>query len=300
MLLFPESAYDRAESRRKVTKRQNKDKSSKFVNGEFMKKATAQKSTNQPPQSNLRMVIGRIAAVLLIVLLLTILGFVAWAEFPPSAMPEAVAALQSDASVTVNDRLWVEFMPTGQQPTAGFIFYPGGRVDPLAYSPALHEIAKAGYYAVIVPMPLNLAILAPNRADDVMAAHPEIQHWAIGGHSLGGVFAASYAFNHPDKVHGLVLWASYPQASTSLAGRDQLQVTSIYATNDGLTTASDIEQSKAYLPQQTHFVAIEGGNHGQFGWYGVQSGDNPATISREEQQTQTVAATLTLLQNVQQ
>jgi hypothetical protein len=29
-------------------------------------------------------------------------------------------------------------------------------------------------------------------------------------------------------------------------------------------------------------VSIEGGNHAQFGWYGPQEGDNPATISREE------------------
>ncbi|MFN2217904.1 MAG: alpha/beta hydrolase, partial [Anaerolineae bacterium] len=37
------------------------------------------------------------------------------------------------------------------------------------------------------------------------------------------------------------------------------------------------------------------GNHAQFGWYGAQSGDNPATISHEEQLQETVAATLALL-----
>ncbi|MFN8439505.1 MAG: alpha/beta hydrolase [Caldilineaceae bacterium] len=242
----------------------------------------------------------QIAGILLVVLLLAFAGGVAWAEFPPSPMPEAVAALQNDNNVTIDSQRWIEFVPTGQQPTTGFIFYPGGRVDARAYSPMLHQIAQAGYYAVIVPMRFNLAFFSPDRADDVIAAHPEIQHWVIGGHSLGGVMAASYAYNHPEQIQGLVFWASYPMASNSLADRDQLQVTSIYGTNDGLTSVSDIEASKANLPKQTNFVAIEGGNHGQFGWYGPQSGDNPAAISRAEQQTQTVAATLALLQNVQQ
>jgi hypothetical protein len=42
-------------------------------------------------------------------------------------------------------------------------------------------------------------------------------------------------------------------------------------------------------------VPIKGGNHAQFGWYGAQEGDNPATISREEQQAQILTATLALL-----
>ena len=37
-------------------------------------------------------------------------------------------------------------------------------------------------------------------------------------------------------------------------------------------------------------MEIEGGNHAQFGNYGPQKGDQPATISAEEQQAQTVAA----------
>ena len=46
------------------------------------------------------------------------------------------------------------------------------------------------------------------------------------------------------------------------------------------------------------FVEIEGGNHAQFGYYGIQSGDNVATISREEQQAQMNAAVLALLAQI--
>jgi len=49
------------------------------------------------------------------------------------------------------------------------------------------------------------------------------------------------------------------------------------------------------LLSDVRWVAIEGGNHGQFGWYGPQSGDNPTAISREAQQAQVVQATLEML-----
>ncbi len=57
-----------------------------------------------------------------------------------------------------------------------------------------------------------------------------------------------------------------------------------------------------HLPEGTPFIEIEGGNHTQFGdyWDGVnenfvQEGDNPADISREEQEMQIIKATLNFL-----
>jgi hypothetical protein len=46
------------------------------------------------------------------------------------------------------------------------------------------------------------------------------------------------------------------------------------------------------LPPDATIVVIEGGNHAQFGYYGIQTGDGKATISREDQQAQIVSATL--------
>jgi len=46
-------------------------------------------------------------------------------------------------------------------------------------------------------------------------------------------------------------------------------------------------------------VQINGGNHSQFGYYGSQLGDNPATISRVQQLSFTVNAILSVLSNVQ-
>jgi pimeloyl-ACP methyl ester carboxylesterase len=232
---------------------------------------------------------------LLLIPVLAVGAFVVWAERTPSPMPEALAALQSDAQVELTTDPWLVFRPVVQEPSAGLIFYPGGRVDPRSYAPAAREIAAEGYLVVIVPMPLNLAFFAPDKATEAIAAFPEVDRWAIGGHSLGGAMAARFAYRHASAVHGLALWASYPAAGDDLSGREDLAVTSIYGTLDGLATEDEITGSRVLLPPSTRWVAIEGGNHAQFGWYGPQRGDSPAMVSREVQQQEAVAATLAVL-----
>lgn len=234
---------------------------------------------------------------LILILFIVGAGFVFWANDSLQPMPEALAALQSDARVEVQTQPWLVFKPVGQMPTTGLIFYPGGKVDPRAYAPLARAIAMRGYLVVVVPMPLNLAFFGGDRATEVIRAFPTIEHWAVGGHSLGGVAAASFAKNHPDKIAGLVLLASYPADFDKLSSGD-LAVTSISATHDQLSTPDKIAHSRSLLPPQTRFVTIEGGNHGQMGWYGLQPGDGAATISREQQQAQIVTATEALLEQI--
>jgi hypothetical protein len=107
--------------------------------------------------------------------------------------------------------------------------------------------------------------------------------------------AASFAKQNPDTIDGLVLWASYPADSSDLSAQP-IAVTSIYGTLDGVATPDQVLAANPLLPEDTIWVPIEGGNHAQFGWYGLQEGDNPATISRAEQQRQVVSATLNLLE----
>ncbi|MBM4429135.1 MAG: alpha/beta hydrolase [Chloroflexi bacterium] len=230
-------------------------------------------------------------------LVLAAAGFVAWATIIPAPMPEALAALQSDAQVSVSSSPWLVFRPAGRAPDTGLILYPGGRVDPRAYAPTARAIAAEGYLVAVVPMPLNLAVLGIGRASGVINAFPEVQRWAIGGHSLGGAMAASFVRRHPDRVAGLVLWASYPSSSGDLS-TSALRVISISGTRDGLSTPDKIQGSRALLPATTLWVAIEGGNHAQFGWYGLQAGDGEATVSRQEQQAQVVQATVELLRSM--
>jgi Alpha/beta hydrolase family len=243
---------------------------------------------------------SKLKIVLLALLLgvaVVLAGFVIWAQTPLGPMPEALAALQPDSLVRVETEPWLTFQPQDGAPDSGVIIYPGGRVDPRSYAPAAHALAEEGYLAVIVPMPLNLAVFDADAADSVIGAYPQIETWVVGGHSLGGAMASSYAEANADVIDGLLLWAAYP-SDAALAERSSPQVTSIYATNDGLATPADIEASRANLPPDTRWVEIAGGNHAQFGWYGEQPGDGQATISRQEQQEQIVAASAGMLERL--
>lgn len=241
--------------------------------------------------------IKRIFIYIFLAILIGLLAFIVWAETPLGPMPEALEALETDESVIVNIDEWITFTPTGIVPVTGFIFYPGGRVDPRSYAPPAREIAEQGYLVVIVDMPLNLAVFAPDLAGQVIASHPEISNWAIGGHSLGGSMAASFAAEPSNSVEGLVFWASYPAGNTDLSGAS-INVTSIIGSQDGLINQEEVEASARLLPSDTAWITIIGGNHAQFGWYGDQRGDNPATISREEQQMQAVQSTMAVLERI--
>jgi len=234
---------------------------------------------------------------IVITLLLGTIGFLVWASTPAS--PEA-AAIESLASARVDDNLnWLIFTPEGAAPAAGLVLYPGGRVDYRAYAPHAKAIAEAGFTVVIVPMPLNFAFLGVNRAANVIASFPEIEIWAVGGHSLGGAMAAEFTQSNPSQVDGLVLWASYPAENTDFSDSD-LPVLSIFAINDQIASLKEIEDSKSRLPEEAQFIQIIGGNHAGFGWYGDQNGDGVLEIAKADQQDQIVAATVNFLQNLGQ
>jgi dienelactone hydrolase len=239
----------------------------------------------------------RILLIIILIMAIAAAGFFVWANMPLAPMPEAIAAFQSDSQVQVTTGSWITFQPAGTNPDTGLIIYPGGRVDPRAYAPIARAIAQQGYLVAIAPMPLNLAVFGFNRAQEIIAAYPDIQHWVIAGHSLGGAMAARFAYQNPDAVQGLALWAAYPAKSDDLSGQP-VEVVSIIGSQDGLGTGQGVEDTRSLLPQSTRFTVIDGGNHAQFGWYGDQPGDNPAGISRTDQQAQIVAATLELLERI--
>jgi pimeloyl-ACP methyl ester carboxylesterase len=236
-------------------------------------------------------IVKRVLLGLLVVAVIATLGFVIWAETPLKAAPEALPALESDLSVTVKVDDYVTFEPANSAPATAFVFYPGGRVEYRAYAVPLRRIAEQGYLVILLPVRLNLAFFDVNAADPAIAAHPEIQHWAVGGHSLGGVAASLYA-GGKENIAGVVFWASYPADDT--LKNSAMKVLSIYGTLD-MGGLDSFEASRANLPADTQFVVIEGGNHVQFGNYGFQLGDNEATIPRVEQQSQIVDATVQFL-----
>ena len=160
------------------------------------------------------------------------------------------------------------------------IFYPGGKVEALAYIPLMESLAEEGVLTVLMPMPFNLAVLAKNAAEGIPEQFPEVENWCMAGHSLGGSMAASFAAENTAWVDGLILLAAYSTDPVALP------VLSIYGSSDGVMNQEKYQQYRANLPELTEQI-IDGGNHAGFAFYGPQEGDGEASISREEQITRT-------------
>lgn len=169
------------------------------------------------------------------------------------------------------------------------IFYPGAKVEYTAYLPMLMQMAEQGIDCFLVKMPGNLAFLGSDKAEGIMKDY-EYDHWYMSGHSLGGAMAASYAARHLEELDGLVLFAAYP---TDSLVRDGFQVISVYGSEDRVLNQVKMEEGLKWMPADYTEVCIQGGNHAQFGSYGVQQGDGQAQITPQEQWKQTVQAVMT-------
>ncbi len=217
------------------------------------------------------------------------------------------AILKNDQAVTVEETSkFIHFQPKKDQQQTGFIFFPGGMVQPEAYAPMSRAIAEHGFNVFIVKLPFGSAPLASQEmsvmelALEIMETNKSIQNWAVGGHSRGAAIASRFALLHGESFDVLILiGTSHPKAASFDLSYSTLTVTKIYATDDGLASIDEVEANAHYLPDDTTWVLIEGGNHSQFGYYGSQLGDNAATISREQQQKLMIEAILSALSVMQ-
>ncbi|MCK8059172.1 MULTISPECIES: alpha/beta hydrolase [unclassified Fusibacter] len=153
----------------------------------------------------------------------------------------------------------------------GIIFYPGGKVEAVAYLPLLKQLSDQGYTCVLVKMPMNLAVFDVNAADKIYGDFPQMERWYLAGHSLGGAMASSYMEDNSEKVDGLILLGAYP------LNEKEENVLVVYGSEDIMLDLAKLETTEKV-------VEIVGGNHAYFGNYGEQEGDGTAVISRSEQQ----------------
>lgn len=177
---------------------------------------------------------------------------------------------------------------------AGLIFFTGGGVHADAYVPLLRPLAAAGYRVEIIRLPWRLAPLerhktaAIERAVKVAQQGDSSMRWVIAGHSLGGALAARLAPVAPPSVASMVLIGTTHPKEQDLSGLS-MPVTKVYGTRDGVASPDAVAANRGLLPGNTRWVAIDGGNHSQFGYYGSQLFDGTPTISRERQQELTRA-----------
>ena len=242
----------------------------------------------------------RIRRGIFLVLAMVILGAVVWgvrwATYARPPLPEAIQALKSDGRVEVITEPWLTFTPQ-MPPGTGFVFYPGGRIDPRGYASLMKALASNGYLVVVPKMPINMAAFRPNVAAQIMAAYPEIDRWVIGGHSVGGAMAAQFTHTHSESIDGLAIWASYPPGNADLSDL-ALPVLSIYGSRETTVTDESVREREHLLPADTRYVRIEGGDHHQFGSYEIEPDEHRATVDRAIQHDQIIQQTLDLLETV--
>ncbi|MBO6047399.1 MAG: hypothetical protein J6P61_06600 [Erysipelotrichaceae bacterium] len=190
----------------------------------------------------------------------------------------ALQALVSDQTVTVETTSY-GYHFDGPSQERCLIFYPGAKVEAAAYAPMLHQLASKGMDVCLVKMPFRLAIFNMNKASSIIR-HSHYRSWYVGGHSLGGAMAAYYASFHSESLSGLILFAAYP----SIKIKNNLNVISIYGSNDGILNMKRVTSGRKLVSGRYHEYVIKGGNHAQFGNYGIQSGDKTAVINAKLQQ----------------
>lgn len=213
--------------------------------------------------------------------------------------------LTSDDTIQVDQfDGYTSFTPR-TEPSAVFFFLPGGMVDPVAYAPFARTLAANGIRTLIVELPWRTASLPGQeeallqRVQTLMQESDPALPVVLGGHSRGAALSTMLLHQYDLPVESLILLGTtHPKdPDTDLSNRS-LPIIKISASEDGVADPAAVERNRIYLPPHTRYVVIEGGNHAQFGWYGMQLGDGRATIRREEQQAQVTAAILEFLASI--
>jgi dienelactone hydrolase len=238
-------------------------------------------------------------------------GFLLWAVVSLSWLANSIRTrgvdedtLRSSPSISVVDQAaTLAFVPASSDSKTALIFICGSGISAAAYAPLLRPVAEAGYPVFVVKLPYRFAPLESNKRDaverarEVIAAHPDLSHWVISGHSLGGALAARLAHSEAGALSAIVLIGTTHPKETDLSAI-QIPVTKVYASNDGIAPPERVLANRGLLPKSTRWVEVAGGNHSQFGRYGHQLFDGTATTSREDQEMITRSAILDALAGV--
>lgn len=246
--------------------------------------------TSNPAAHRFRRGLGRSLLAILLVIVLIVVVFLAWANTVMGGDREAALEVWRDDALSVTETEHSFVLAPADAPSGdGLVFIPGAKVDPFAYARNLAGVVEDTGLTVVITKPtLNLAFFDTSPLSTFTADAPAVDQWAVGGHSLGGVRACQLAASDRSiEVSGLVLVGSYCADDVSSS---DLAVLSLSGTADGLTTPEDVVDNAGLLPDGATFVEIEGGNHADFGDYGVQPGDGESTISRDDVRAAITAA----------
>lgn len=242
-------------------------------------------------------------------LLIVVAVIAAWVPKAYRASDGAKNAIVSDSRVQVEFANGVyEFTPMSYRSAVpvGLLIYPETLVDPIAYAPYARAIAAAGYPVILAPL-AERGVLSGS--DPAATMHTSISavnederaaQWIMSGHGGGATLAARTALellNLGAKSVGGLLMIGTTEPHDSVLMHVKIPMAKVVGTADLRARFSKAEAQRRFLPPQTVWTAIAGGNHSQFASAGWLPGDWFASISRAEQQQQLVNATLDMLRS---
>lgn len=223
--------------------------------------------------------------------------FMSWLIWNMQAHGVDDRLLESSPSMAVTTHSdMLTFMPSTVDASApALVFVPGGAVDPHAYVPLVRRIADSGVPTALVRLPWRMAFSETAQAETwsrVLRAHTHLgasRPLVLAGHSRGAALSGGFAWSHGASLAGLIMIGTTHPRDHDLS-RLSTPILKIAATRDCVADLEATQANARNLPSSTTWTVIEGGNHAQFGYYGSQLGDCSATITREDQQAQTLDA----------
>lgn len=234
----------------------------------------------------------KIAGSIVTIILLALVGFCIYYVNDYYHSEEMVAEyLQGTEQVSVSE-IEEGLLLDGSGENTAIVFYPGAKVEYTAYVPLFMELAGNGIDCFLVKMPCNLAMFGMNKAGELVEDY-DYENWYLAGHSLGGAMGAGYVSKNMEMFDGMIFLAAYP---TSDLKAEDFKVLSIYGSEDTVLNREKLEEGRSFMPENYTEICIEGGNHAQFGAYGMQDGDGVADISAVEQRIITVEEILSFME----
>ena len=204
---------------------------------------------------------------------------------------------QTDDEVKViNDEAKISFFHASA-PKVNILFFPGGLVSSKSYTPLAYNLSRAGYNVHIIKMPWRMSTKGYNLIKELFDLDDPNRIFVLGGHSQGGKMAAQFVYENPSLISALFLMGtSHPRDydMSHLA----IPTLKVYAEHDGLASVGEVRQNQKLLPPNAQLSLIKGGNHTQFAYTGRLLMDGKATISRKEQQNQSLNVLLEYLDRV--
>jgi pimeloyl-ACP methyl ester carboxylesterase len=229
---------------------------------------------------------------------LVVLPIAAFLMFRAQGLPPDTWSASESLSIDDNNE-YIRF----DAPQAGnadrVIVLPGCPVEAEAYAPLARGLAIRGLTAIVVKIPYRCAPFPTH----VAALHARVLQvlatcssclWTIAGHSRGARHALEAVAAMPNRFARLVLMGSTHPRERDFS-RLSIPVLKIEASNDGVAPREASAANRRLLPAATRWNVIEGGNHAQFAYYGWQLFDGAATIAREQQHDEAVAAVLSFI-----